>query len=434
MKVLTCEIGSPSTLHCFEHRDWRPPAVQFRLKAGRLTAALGAMVFCTTLAPLVFASDHLDSPATVANPAADIGDVYAWTSPEGRRLNLVMTIQGHTFSDRVKYILHVDSGGAFGHTTASTSIACSFTGANAVKCKVGNADSASGDPTNPGGVEGRNHLFRVYAALRDDPFYNNVKGLLGAYQTASTAIKNGAAVDGAGCAHFDHATAKAILDQMGHTDGGPAQNLLYNWTVSAIVISVDLSAVSSGGKLLAVWGTTSVAGKPLDRMARPFVSNTLLGAAPFSTDDASGVLRQKYNEALPSTAARFIADLQKSLAFQDSLDGKCGNQVLAGPNESPSRYRELARVFADDRLWVNSASTVCTQFFAVELASLANQKTLSNDCGGRAPTYDASNVWRSLLIAGTTTGITDGLHQDEHPQSATAFPFLAPPDPKGVNH
>ncbi len=32
------------------------------------------------------ASDHLDSPATVANPQGDIGDVYAWTSPDGEQL------------------------------------------------------------------------------------------------------------------------------------------------------------------------------------------------------------------------------------------------------------------------------------------------------------------------------------------------------------
>ena len=81
-------------------------------------------------------------------------------------------------------------------------------------------------PPNPARLEGRNHLFRVYAALRDDPFYNNPKGLLTTYQTASTAIKNGAPVDAAGCAHFDQATAKAILSQIGHTDGGPAQNLM----------------------------------------------------------------------------------------------------------------------------------------------------------------------------------------------------------------
>jgi hypothetical protein len=30
--------------------------------------------------------------------------------------------------------------------------------------------------------------------------------------------------------------------------------------------------------------------------------------------------------------------------------------------------------------------------------------------------------------------VTDGLHQDEHVPSATVFPFLAPPDPNGVDH
>jgi hypothetical protein len=380
------------------------------------------------------ASDHLDSPTTVANPQADISDVYGWTSPDGHQLNVVMTILGHTFSDRVEYVLHIDSGKHFGHTTASRSIACRFAAANSVKCNLADIDSASGDPTDVAGLQGRKHRFRVYAALRDDPFYNNVKGLLGAYQAAGAAIKAGARVDPAGCAHFDESTAKTILDQMSHTEGGDAQNLLSNWTVSALVISLDLSAVNPGGQYLAVWGTTAIGGKRLDRMARPFVANTLLGAGPFSTDDASGLLRQRFNETPAENAAQFIADLQKSLAFQDSLDGQCGNQLLAEPKEEPLRYQVLARVFSDDRLWINSASTVCTQFFAVELVRLAGQKALSNDCGGRAPTYDTSNVWRSLLIAGTTGTVTDGLRKDEHTPSATSFPFLAPPDMHGVDH
>jgi hypothetical protein len=400
----------------------------------RLLTSPAAWLILMTVATTARASDHLDSPATVANPQADIADVYAWTAPEGRQLNLAMTIQGHTFSDKIRYVLHIDSGRVFGRTSASTAIVCRFTAANAARCTLGKADSASGDPTNPSGLESRNHRFRVYAGLRDDPFYNNIKGLVGAYQTASAAVKSGSVVDAAGCAHFDAATAKAIRYQMTHTDGGPAQNFLGNWTVSAIVISVDLDTVSKGGKLLAVWGSTIIAGKPLDRMARPFVVNTLLGSAPFSTDDASGQRRQQYNEALPATAAAFVEDLQKSLAFQDSLDGQCGNQLLAGPKEAPARYQTLAEVFADDRLWVNTGTTVCTQFFAVELAHLADQKTLSNDCGGRTPTYDTSNAWRSLLIAGTTGGITDGLHADEHLPSATVFPFLAPPDPHGIDH
>ena len=292
---------------------------------------LVALVLFSALVTMARASDHFDSPATVANPQADIGDVYAWISPEGRQLNLAMTIQGHTFSDKVQYALHIDSGKVFGHTSASTTIVCHFAAANAVNCKVGNADSASGDPTDPSGLEGRNHRFRVYAALRDDPFYNNLKGLLGAYAAASAAIKNGVPVDSAGCQKFNGATAKTILDQMGHTDGGPAQNLLYNWTASAIVISVDLDVVSKGGTLLAVWGTTSIAGKPLDRMGLPFVKDTLLGSSPFSTDDASGVRRKQFNAAQPMSSTGFIADIQKMLALQDALDGKCGNQLLAGP-------------------------------------------------------------------------------------------------------
>jgi hypothetical protein len=385
------------------------------------------LLLLTAVAGAARASDHLDSPATVANPQADISDVYAWKSIDGRQANLVMTVLGHTFSEKVEYVLHVDSGKAFGHTTGSTTVTCHFAAANSVTCNLGQADSVSGDPTGAAGIEGRNHRFRVYAGLRDDPFYNNIKRLLAAYRAARAAIDSGARVDAAGCAHFDEATARTILDQMNHTEGAAAQNLLYNWTVSAIVISVDLTAVTRGGPLLAVWGTTSIGGKRLDRMARPFVTNTLLGIAPFSPDDASGVLRQKFNAVLPPDSNEFVADLHRSLAFQDSLDGHCGNQLLATPEEAPLRYQTLAKVFSDDRLWVNSAANVCTQFFAVELTSLAGQKALTNDCGGRSPTYDTSNVWRSLLIAGTIGTITDGLHQDEHLPSAQTFPFLAPP-------
>ena len=427
MIVLTRKTPSQHALEDGSGRAWS----EHWARACRLLATL---LLLSIFEGATYASDHLDSPATVANPQADIADVYAWTAPDGRWLNLAMTIQGHSFSEKVQYVLHVDSGKVFGQTTSSTLISCRFATATAVSCQLGKADSVSGDPTNPAGLEGRNHRFRVYAGLRDDPFYNNIKGLLGAYQAANDAIKKGAALDTSGCARFDAATTQAIRDQMSHTEGGPAQNFLGNWSVSAIVFSVDLSAVTMGGKLLAVWGSTSMAGKQVDRMARPFVENTLLGIAPFSPDDASGLLRQSFNSMDPGDGARLVGDLQKGLAFQDSLDGVCGNQLLAEPNEGPSRYQALSKVFADDRLWVNSASSVCTQFFAVELASLAGQNSLSSDCGGRTPTYDTSNIWRSLLIAGTLTGITDGLPQDEHPPSAQVFPFLAPPDANRVDH
>src|SRR3569833_4086729 len=115
---------------------------------------IGTAALCVT----ALASDHLDSPATVANPQADIADVYAWTSPDARRVNLAMTIQAHTFSDKIDYVIHLDSGKAFGDTRESTSIGCRFTAANDVRCQLGEADSVSGDPTIATGLEGSHHL------------------------------------------------------------------------------------------------------------------------------------------------------------------------------------------------------------------------------------------------------------------------------------
>jgi hypothetical protein len=36
------------------------------------------------------AADHADGPAATADPSADITDVFAWTSADGKSLNLVM--------------------------------------------------------------------------------------------------------------------------------------------------------------------------------------------------------------------------------------------------------------------------------------------------------------------------------------------------------
>jgi hypothetical protein len=382
-------------------------------------------------------SDHFDSPLMTANPQADIADVYAWTAPEGRRLNLVMTVVGHSFSDRLFYRLHIDSGASFGRTTASITVTCRFPSPQTADCTLGNVDSVAGDARDPKGLQGRKGRFRLFAGLRDDPFYNNVKGSLSAYGVAANAIKTGAApLDEAGCARLNQASVKAVADQWRQTDGGPPTNLLANWTASAIVISVDLDVVSKGGPILAVWGTTATSNHQTDRMGRPFVGNTLLGASPFSSDDASGAERERFNGATARSMPSFTPQIEKALAFQDSLDGQCGNQLLADrPPVGGGRYHALARMFADDRLWVNSAARICTQFLGVELAALAGRKSDGSDCGGRSPIYDMPNVWRSLLISGSTDAIAwDGLKRDEHAASATIFPFLAPPDAHGIDH
>ena len=386
-----------------------------------LTALVGTLGACESRA-----SDHLDSPGVIANPQADIGDLFAWTSYDARRLNLVMTIVGKSFSDRIQYTFHIDSGHKFGKTTATTLIVCKFPKPGVTECNVGAADSASGDASRIEGIRGRHGRFRVYAGLRDDPFFNNVKGTRAAYQVAATALHNGAPIDAAGCPGFDPATSAEIYKQWSHTDGGPATNFLAGWTSSAIVISVDLPLVTHGGKMVAVWATTSAGGKQIDRAARPLTGGALLG--PLATNEISGRMKEDYNAATPQGAAQFVPEIEKSLALYDAFDGKCGNQLLsAGAAPAPQRYEKLASILADDRLWVNTESTICTQLFGVELASLAGHTEAAIDCGGRTPLYSAANVYRSLLVDGTTTSISDGLDRDEKRHSETEFPFLAAP-------
>jgi hypothetical protein len=214
------------------------------------------------------ASNHLDTSAVIANPQANIGDMYAWMAQDGRHLNLAMDIVGSSFSDKLSYVFHVDSGPGFGKTTATTTIVCRFPETKVADCSVGNVDSVRGDAGNPAGIVGRNHHFRVFAGLRDDPFFNNVKGTGAAYQVAFAALKNGATKDAAGCPVFDQATAQAILYQWRHTDAGPATNFLAHWTTSALVISVDLDAVDRGGKTLAVWSVTQTSARQFDRSQR----------------------------------------------------------------------------------------------------------------------------------------------------------------------
>lgn len=371
------------------------------------------------------ASDHLDTPSVIADPRADIGDLYAWTSQDGRRLNLVMTIVGHTFSDRLNYVFHVDSARHMGRTTATTSIVCRFAGDKAVSCRVGDIDAAIGDAGGEGGLISRNGRFRVFAGLRDDPFFNNVRGTRAAYNIAAAGLAARARVDAAGCPDFDRATSQAVLDQWRHTDGGPATNFLAGWTPASLVVSVDLDLVAQGGPLLAVWAATEGPARQIDRAGRTLTGNALLGT--LATAEAGNALKEDYNAVTPATAAKFIPEIETGLALYDGFDGVCGDQLMARPSAAaPLRYRALATLLADDRLWVNSASTSCTQLFAVEMATMPGHRDLAADCGGRTPLYSAVNVYRSLLVNGRPDSVDDGVRQDDRVHSATEFPFLAP--------
>ena len=391
---------------------------RFRQAPVALVAALAAVASST---PSV-ASDHLDSPSVIADPRADIGDLYAWMAPDGRHLNVVMTIVGHTFSDKIAYVFHIDSGSKFGRSTSTVNLTCRFASATSATCALGNEDRLDGDASSTAGLMSKRGTFRLFAGLRDDPFFNNVRGTRAMYDVATKALAGTAHYDAAGCPQFDSVQSEAIRDAWRHTGGGPATNFLRGWTPDSIVASIDLGSITKGGPLVAVWAATVGPKGQIDRAARPLTGNALL--VTLGSDDAQNDIKERYNHATPATGGQFRREIAKGVALYDGLDGRCGDSMLINKNAPPARrYEAMADVLADDRLWVNTRSTVCTQLFAVERAALNREPTLASDCGGRTVNYDAVNVYRSLIANGTAAGIDDGVHADEKTHSTSLFPF-----------
>lgn len=361
-----------------------------------------AIAVATCSIPAI-AANHLDTPTVIAEPRADIGDLFAWMSPDKRQVNLVMTIVGRSFSDQLSYVFHIDSGKRFGETTQTVTIECRFSSEQAPNCKAGDIDR---------------DRFKVFAGRRDDPFFNNVKGPRAGYNVAAAALANGTSRDTAGCPLFSAETSQKIKHEWRSTNGGPGSNFLAGWQSSALVVSIDTEVVTRGGKMLAVWGATADSSKQLDRMGRPLTTNALL--ATLAPDDVADALKERYNLATPASADAFIPEIETGLALYDGFDGVCGDQWLADRRGPPTnRYRKLAEVMADDRLWINSSFGECREFFAVELKK--------KDCGGRSPVVDAVDVYRAVLVNGTTKGFEDGVDQDDQQHSVDRFPFLAAP-------
>jgi len=213
---------------------------------------VGGLVFLSSTGAL--APETLDAAGEAAERPAEIGELFAWTSSDGRHLNLAMTLASEQFSDRLQYVFHVDSGARVGETGVSTAVICRFDTPSRAECWAGDADYARGDAGQPAGLVGRNGRFRVFAGLRDEPPLGQRNAALSALAVASAALQAGAGLDAAGCPHFDEATSRTILERWRRADDAPATNLPAGQRVPALVVAIDLDVVDRGGKLLAVWG------------------------------------------------------------------------------------------------------------------------------------------------------------------------------------
>jgi uncharacterized protein DUF4331 len=208
-------------------------------------------------------ADHVDGPAASADPAADITDVFAWMSPDAKTVFLVMDLVRNAtaaskFSDSVQYVYHTTSRPAFGAPpSAEVMIICTFNQAQTIQCWAGNDAYVTGDASNSNGITSSDGKLRVFAGLRNDPFFFNLAGFRAASRMVAAAA-GGLQFDSAGCPGLDAATSAALVKQLGTAPGGGAAvNNFDRFNVLAIVIAVDKSLVTKNGPILSFWGSTN---------------------------------------------------------------------------------------------------------------------------------------------------------------------------------
>ena len=153
----------------------------------RFAVGLGALgALALVAAEPAQGADHLDSNAAVGDPAADITDWFAWTSADGESLNMIMAVtplagDDAAFSDATQYSFHVNAHpDLLSAAGLSTLITCQFYSETNLECWAQRDGSVvgyvEGDPSAEAGITSSDDAIRVFAGLRNDPFYFNLDG------------------------------------------------------------------------------------------------------------------------------------------------------------------------------------------------------------------------------------------------------------------
>lgn len=227
-----------------------------------LTAAVSLLLMASTPWTLR-AADHADGPLASMDPSADITDVYTWMSADASKVYLVMDLVRNAsasskFSDKVQYVFHTTSRSAFGQPASpEVDVICVFDASQKVQCWAGRESYVTGNASGAGGITSSDGKLRVFAGLRNDPFFFNLAGFRETARIVAGAASS-LTFDPAGCPQLDAATSTALVTQLQSAPGGGAAvDAFADFNVLALVVAVDKSILTSNGPILAVWGSTN---------------------------------------------------------------------------------------------------------------------------------------------------------------------------------
>jgi hypothetical protein len=367
-------------------------------------------------------SDHISGPRALADPIADITDVYAFPSPEhpGRLVLVMNTLPfaspSAAFSDglvyrfRLRQVTAGPPGSAAPFTAGQEELVfdCVFSSSSGSDNRTGPQEGLCTTPTgetvafrvnDPDGAEG--HGVRAFAGVRWDPFIMD----------APAALKTIAS------------------GRLSFTD--PGAIYLDGKNVLGLVLEIDLGFLPHA-ELVGVVAETLTRGRftvRIERVGRPEVKNMMLAPKQFDVVNRDLEIRDLYNmedafNLADAYLGAYRARLDANLRFWDGLDG-----AIDWPTNGHGDTHPLTELVLADFLVVDVTKPYQEHgsFFEIENASRRGEP--HQTCGGRTINDDVMDtIFTQLVNAGNGPVIRDGVDRSSRPASTT-FPYLAPPNP-----
>jgi len=368
-------------------------------------------------------SDHISGPRALADPIADITDVYAFPSAE-RPGHLVLVMNTLPFakphdllSDGLLYRFRLrplqagtpDDRVPFPAGEKEFAFDCVFSapvsddGPQRAEqegtCTTPAGDTVTFRVNDPAGGSG--HGVRVFAGARWDPFILDAPAALKTIATGELA--------------FDSHHGSIYLD---------GKNVL------SLVLEVD-TALMGDATLVGVVAETLTRGKfnvRIERVGRPEVKNMMLAPKQFDQVNRDLEIRDLYNmedafHLADGYLGAYRARLNANLAFWDGLDGKA-DWSMGVDGSHP-----LTELVLADYLVVDVTKPYLEEGSFLEIELAARRGEPHETCGGRALNDDVMDtIFTQLVNAGNGPVIRDGVDRSSNPGSR-AFPYLAAPNP-----
>jgi hypothetical protein len=364
-------------------------------------------------------SHHISGPRAVAEPIADITDLFAFPSPD-RPGHLVLVLNtlpfappGARFSDALLYRFRLRE---LGRNPAGAPapfrpvddddlvIDCVFStaddgGAQHCTCTLPDGDTVTSavDGEERAASDGT----RIFAGPRWDPFILDAPAMLKTIATGELAFKD------------------------------PGSIYLDGKNVLGLVVEIDCAAVLGDVEFVGVAAETLTRGTlnvRLESAGRPEVPNMMLGPMQFDRVNRDLEIRDLYNmddvfHPAHVYEGAYRARLNANLAFWDGLDGKV-DWPLDGQGAHP-----LTELVLADYLVLDPGQPYVEQgsFLEIELAVRDGEE--HRTCGGRTLNDDVMDrIFTLLITGGNGPAIRDGVDRSSRPATQT-FPYLAEPNP-----